>query len=310
MTSAIIVGSRGAGLTTFVGLLYTAQVRFATEDDGDASFRFHAPRETLRQLEAIYGELGAGRFPTRDVDFEEHSLSFVLDFPRRRALPWPRGGGSSPSSVRIGGVTTEELAELRAHESVVGESTRLLYHSPVVILLVDASRLRCEADGPTGPFFSENDAQLAAALEVLGRYLSTEPKRRARTMHPLFVLTKLDRCPAAALARLHLPTGPVAGWSENDRQRVGQNALASYLPETGRWLSQAAGGRGGSVPVAPPRWYFSSLRIEAGEGSPRIARRSRFPAGSWEPEYPYEEYRALIEHLGELSQRLPDVGES
>jgi hypothetical protein len=52
------------------------------------------------------------------------------------------------------------------------------------------------------------------------------------------------------------------------------------------------------------------LRIESGEGGPRIARRSRFPIGSWEPEYPYEEYRALIEHLGELSQRLPDVGEN
>ncbi len=309
MTSAIIVGSRGAGLTTFVGLLYTAQVRLATEEDGDGSFRFHAPRETLRHLEAIYGELGAGRFPTRDVDFEEHSLSFVLSSPRRRTVPWPRGGGSSPSSIRIGGVTTEELAELRAHESVVGESTRLLYHSPVVILLVDASRLRCEADGPAGPFFSENDAQLAAALEVLGRYLSTEPKRKARTMHPLFVLTKLDRCPAAAHARLHLPAGPVAGWSENDRQRVGQNAFASYLPATGRWLSQTSGGRG-SVSIALPRWYFSSLRIESGEGGPQIARRSRFPIGSWEPEYPYEEYRALIEHLGELSQRLPDVGES
>ena len=309
MTSAIVVGSRGAGLTTFVGLLYTAQVRFATEDGGDAAFRFHAPRETLRQLESIYGELGAGRFPTRDVDFEERSLSFVLNFPRRRTVPWARGGGSSPSSVRLGGVTTEELAELRAHESAVGESARLLFHSPVVILLVDASRLRCEADGAGGPFFAENDAQLAATLEVLGRYLSTEPKRKARAMHPLFVLTKLDRCPAAAQSRLSLPTGPVASWSEGDRRRVGQNALASYLPATGRWLSQTAGGRG-SVSVALPRWYFSSLRIEPGEGGPRIARRSRFPSGSWEPEYPYEEYRALIEHLGELSQRLPDVGES
>lgn len=304
MTSAVIVGSRGSGLTTFVGLLYTAQVRLGTE--ARDTFRFHAERETLRQLDHVYADLGAGRFPTRDVDFEEHSLSFDLSFgSASRLLPWSRAGKADHASVRVGGMTTEEIGELRAHESAVGESTRLLFHSQVVLLLVDASRLRSEADGTSGPLFTENDAQLAATLEVLGRYLSTEAKRKARTMHPLMVLTKLDRCPAAARTRLAIPSTPIAAWSAEERQRLGQKLLNDYLPATGRWLAAAAGG-GAPVPIAPPRWYFSSLRIEeAGEG-PRIARRSRFPVGGWEPEYPYEEYRALIEHLGELAQRLPD----
>jgi len=77
MTSALVVGDRGSGLTTFVGLLYTAQVRLGTEEADE--FRFHADRESIRQLEAIYGELGAGRFPERDVNWEEHPLSLSSD---------------------------------------------------------------------------------------------------------------------------------------------------------------------------------------------------------------------------------------
>jgi len=48
MNSALIVGDQGSGLTTFVGLLYTAQVRLGTE--AADKFRFHADRDTIQQL--------------------------------------------------------------------------------------------------------------------------------------------------------------------------------------------------------------------------------------------------------------------
>ena len=305
MTSAVIVGARGSGLTTFIGLLYTAQVRFGTEE-GDA-FRFHVERETLRQLNEVYGELGAGRFPTHDVDWEEHSLSFVLSFRPSWARRWRRPGrhgesGAGNARVRVGGITTEELAELREHDAVVGESTRLLFHSPVVLPLVDASRLRFEDSGSGG-----YDGQLAATLEFLGRYLSTEPERRAREMHPLFVLTKFDVCSGAMRDQLGAPPGPAAAWPEAARRAVGQRILERGLPRTGALL--AASARAGPVRIAPPQWYFSSLRLEEGGEVPRIARRSRAPVGGWEPEYPYEEYRALIERLGWLASHLPDAAD-
>jgi hypothetical protein len=309
VTSAVIVGARGSGLTTFIGLLYTAQVRFGTEA-GD-EFRFHVERETLQQLNEIYGELGAGRFPTHDVDWDEHSLSFVLSFRASRLLRWRRPGrnaeGSGNAQVRVGGITTEELAELREHDAVVGESTRLLFHSPVVLPLVDASRLRVEDAGSPTSSPAGYDAQLAATLDLLAKYLSTEPERKAREMHPLFVLTKFDLCPAATRDRLGAPAGPVAAWSEEVRRAVGQRILERCLPRTGAFL--AASDRASPVRIAPPRWYFSSLRVEEGGEVPHIARRSRAPVGGWEPEYPYEEYRALIERLGQLARHLPDAAE-
>jgi hypothetical protein len=306
MSSALVVGDRGSGLTTFVGLLYTAQVRLGTEEADE--FRFHADRETIRQLEAIYGELGAGRFPERDVDWEEHPLSFVLGFRNGTLRGFSRRGqagegGFGTVRVQVGGISTQELAELREHDAILEESTRRLLRSQVIIPLVDASRLLPQPDGPGSSALARYDGMLATTLDLLGRFLSADRNRRVRTMYPLFVLTKLDQCPPATMTQLRAPPGLPATWPADDRQGFGQKVLEQYLPKTRLFLAPL--GRGSHLTIDPPQWYFSSLLLTEDRGVPRIVRRSLAPIGGWEPEYPFEEYRALIERLGRLAQRLP-----
>jgi hypothetical protein len=306
MSSALVVGDRGSGLTTFVGLLYTAQVRLGTEEADE--FRFHADRETIRELEAIYGELGAGRFPEREFNWEEHPLSFVLGFRNGRLGGFSRHrseeeGGFGTVRIQVGGISTQELAELREHDAVLEESTRRLLRSQMVVLLVDASRLLPAAEAPPPPALARYDTMLAATLDLVGRFLSAERSRKARTMYPLFVLTKLDRCPAETLAQLEAPPAAPSTWAPDDRARFGERVLERYLPETRKLLGPS--GRGTRLVKEPPLWFFSYLRVTEGVGAPRIERRSRAPVGGWEPEYPFEEYRALIEHLASLAQRLP-----
>ena len=306
MSSALVVGDRGSGLTTFVGLLYTAQVRLGTEEADE--FRFHADRETIRQLEAIYGELGAGRFPERDVNWEEHPLSFILGFRTGmlRGLPG-RGateeGGFGTVRVQVGGISTQDLSELREHDAILEDSTRRLLRSQVIIPLVDASRLFPGPDGPRSPALARYDRMLAATLDLVGRFVAADRRRKARTLHPLFVLTKLDQCPPATLTELGAPPGPVTDWPELARREFGGRILERYLPETLLFL--APSGRGAHLAIEPPQWYFSHLQLSEDRGVPRIVRRSRAPIGGWEPEYPFEEYRALIERLVWLAHRHP-----
>jgi hypothetical protein len=306
MSSALVVGDRGSGLTTFVGLLYTAQVRLGTEEADE--FRFHADRETIRQLEAIYGELGAGRFPERDISWEEHPLSFLLGFRNGKLRGLPRRGpqeegGFGTVRVQVGGISTQELAELREHDAILEESTRRLLRSQVIIPLVDASRLLPEPDGPGSPGLARLDSTLAATLDLVGRFLAAERNRRARTLYPLFVLTKLDRCPPETLVQLRAPPGPLAEWPRIARQGFGRRVLERYLPETMLYL--APSGRGSDLAIEPPEWFFSRLALTEDRGGPRIVRRSLAPVGGWEPDYPFEEYRALIERIAQLAQRLP-----
>jgi len=310
MGSALVVGDRGSGLTTFVGLLYAAQIRLGTEE-GD-EFRFSADRETLRQIEEIYGELVAGRFPVADADWDTHPLSFVFGF---RSGRFGRLGGSGVEHngdfdsfrIRVGGISVDTVAELSEHDAVLEESTRQLLRSPVVLPLVDASRLLpLSEEGGRRPL-EQYDRMLAMTLDLVSRFVSASGPRKGRTLYPMFVVTKFDRCPPETLAQFLVPEGSPASWPAGTRESVGENILTSYLPETLR-LFQRTKSRGGGT-IALPNWIYSSLQLLPAAEGVRIARRSRIPIGGWEPEYPFEEYSILIHQLAELAHRLPNWNE-
>lgn len=304
MASALVLGERGCGLTTFIGLLYTAQVRLGTESTDQ--FRFHAERESIRQMEAVYGELGAGRFPAADVDWEQHPLSFVFGF-RKGAAGWLPGGGSSEegfTTVRfqVGGMPAENVSELRDHDAVLDAGTLRLLRSPILIPIVDGAWLVPDRSSIAGLPLARYDQHLSATLDLLRRFLAADRNRRARQMFPLFVVTKSDRVQAETWKSLGAPEGPPEQWPVEARQRVGDHVLEGYLPATGKFLSQVT--RDG-VRLSRPDWYFSGLRTEEKGDELRILRRRISPWSGWEPEYPFAEYRGLLERIGELAGRLP-----
>lgn len=305
MASALVLGERGCGLTTFVGLLYTAQVRLGTENADE--FRFHAERESILQMEAVYGELGSGRFPAADVDWERHPLSFVFGF-RRGHIAWFAGGGGSGeqgfATVRfqVGGMPADVVAELRDHDAVLDRTTLNLLRSPIQIPIVDGAGLVPDRSSIAGLPLARYDQQLAATLDLLRKFLAADRNRRARQMFPLFVVTKFDRVAPETLKSLGAPAGGPMTWTSEDRQAVGNQILQGYLPATADFLSRTAKD---GVRLGKPGWFFSGLRTEEKGDEIRILRRRISPLSGWEPEYPFEEYRAMLARIGELAGRLP-----
>jgi hypothetical protein len=305
MASALVLGERGCGLTTFVGLLYTAQVRLGTENADE--FRFHAERESILQMEAVYGELGAGRFPAADVDWERHPLSFVFGF-RRGNLSWFSGRGASGqkgfATVRfqVGGMPADVVSELRDHDAVLDGPTLRLLRSPILIPIVDGAWLVPDRSSIAGLPLARYDQHLSVTLDLLRKFLAADRDRRARQMFPLFVVTKFDRVLPEALKELRAPAGSPEEWTREARHALGSRILEGYLPATAEFLARAADD---GVRLVDPDWYFSSLRTEEKGDEIRILRRRISPVSGWEPEYPFEEYRGLLARIGELAGRLP-----
>ncbi len=298
MTSALVVGEAGAGRTTFVGLLYTAVVRLGTEDRDD--FRFHAERESILRLERVYGALGSGRFPDVGLSLDEEPLKFVLGFRRNGLGRWGHPGVGADDEfervpLHVGGLPTEEIAELATHAPVLDEPTRQLLRSPVVIALVNAAAIPLRPGGIDGLPMARYDVDLARALETVARFLGVERSRKARRLYPVFVLTQFDRLPEETLRALDAPAGEPSSWSKVARTAFGSRLMETHLPETARFLHRSRESR---VVTIAPCWFFSELATETTGGDTRIRRRSRIPVGGWEPEYPYEEYRALLVELG------------
>ena len=305
MTSALVLGEKGCGLTTFVGLLYTAQVRLGTENSDE--FRFHAERESIRQMEAVYGELGAGRFPAADFDWERNPLSFVFGFRRGRAA-WFAGRGRAEDQgfatvrFRVGGMPAEAVSELRDHDAVLDASTLRLLRSPIQIPIIDGAWLVPDRLGIGALPLARYDQHLAGTLDLLRQFLAANRDRRARQMFPMFVVTKFDRVPPSTLQALEAPAGPPGGWTAAARLAVGGRILRGYLPATSEFLTRA---KNDGVRLSDPDWFFSGLRIEEHGDEVRIARRRISPVSGWEPEYPFEEFKGLLTRIGELAGRLP-----
>src|SRR5438445_10538638 len=63
MPRVVIVGGQNSGKTTFLGLLYAAQVKFGS--DKAAGFRFHAAFASLDESSGVLQRLMSGSFPDR-----------------------------------------------------------------------------------------------------------------------------------------------------------------------------------------------------------------------------------------------------
>ena len=301
MTSALVVAGRGSGLSTFFGLLYTAEVRLGSEEADE--FRFHVDRESIQRLGGIYGELGDGRFPESEVDWQRSPLTFL--FARRRSpLGRLRGGAAAdgefvPFPVEIGGIPIDEVAELAERDAVLDPTTRRLLGSPIVLGLIAATDLPTTDERP--PQLVEEDRRLATALGLVLRFRAGARRRAARHLFPIFVMTKWDRVAPAAAERLRLPPGPTIAWAASARADLAARLTSTVLPATAAVLSSPPDRR---VSVAPAEWFFSEVATEPGDPH-RVRRRWRTPVGGWEPDYPYGEYHALLERMGELAVRLP-----
>src|SRR5579859_122136 len=82
MCPAAILGDRACGKTTFLGLLYAAQVKYGTRVVD--SFRFHAPLQSLRLMSQVYEGMKDARFPGATLKDEMTEIGFVFGY--RKAL--------------------------------------------------------------------------------------------------------------------------------------------------------------------------------------------------------------------------------
>ena len=81
MLQVAIVGDRDSGKTTFLGLLYAAQVKSGSDRADD--FRFHATMESLEEITLVFQRLMSGSFPDSATKEGIHEMRVHLGYRRR-----------------------------------------------------------------------------------------------------------------------------------------------------------------------------------------------------------------------------------
>src|SRR6266566_408979 len=223
-----LLGDRASGKTTFLGLLYSAQVKYGTGVQDD--FRFHAPIQSLNLMSAVYEGMKDGRFPSATLKEEITELGFVFGYLRKVVgkLPYyirQQNWVQPFSTLRFSAydVSGEDIEEFIDTGIASRPLIQQLLKSVVVVVLVDCSKMTTEVDTAAYKKMLRYDSTVAKLLVAFQTYKKQEydrlkdsgVKADAPRIYPAFVLAKFDTLKDDVLARLGLHLmHPVRGGRE------------------------------------------------------------------------------------------------
>ncbi|TLZ62203.1 MAG: hypothetical protein E6K13_06075 [Methanobacteriota archaeon] len=321
MCPCAILGDRASGKTTFLGLLYAAQVRYGTGLRDD--FRFHAPSGSLNLMSAVYEGMKDARFPSATLKEEITELSFVFGYLRKvvgklpvaiREQSWVNPYSTLKfSAYDVSGEDIEEFIETGIASKPIIQQ---LLKAVVVVVMVDCSKMTIDVDTPTYKKMLKYDSTIAKLLVSFQTYKKQEYDRmvnqgmgaEAPIIYPAFVLAKFDTIRDEVLQKLGLHRGFPPVDEKRKRKDYAEALLRVFLPQT---LSQIRGGKVAGVSMDKSAYFLSYVRTERPEGmeavgAPKIVRIGFRPEGGGDPDFSYDEYVAFIEHFRGIAHKIPD----
>jgi len=302
----VIVGDRNSGKTTFLGLLYTAQVKSGS-DKADA-FRFHAGFESVDEVTGVFERLMSGSFPDSAAKEGVRDVSFRLGYrrPGRGILSRQRSKGwGSDAFVSFRLIVLKafenEMARPGEGSSVTDATLRDALGSEAMVIVVDATKLTAADKDPQLVPLRKFDA----AVDSLLTSIQHSRAHGAQTVfHPIFMFSKFDRVNPEALRLANLEDAPPGVKKKGPRAAYAKALLDRNLPKT---MARVRSRERRGMEFAEPSYFFSWVRTDdAVRGGAERVRLRRSGAVGWEPDYSSDEYLAFLERLWDIAAQIKD----
>lgn len=319
---AAILGDRASGKTTFLGLLYAAQVKYGTGLQD--TFRFSSTPQSLKFMAAVYQNMKDGMFPSATLKDEMSLVEFIFGYRKMIAgrLPawikeqrWMNPFATLDfGAYDVSGEDVQEFIETGVAASPVIQQ---LLRAFVVVILVDCSKMTTDVDSQLYKRMLKYDGDVATLCVAFQKYKKDEYERMkaqgmkpdAPIIFPAIVLSKFDTLRDEVLARLGLTRGMPPRQKQRERKEYAEALLRAFLPQT---LSQIRGGKVAGVSFDQTTYFISWIHTEKAEGGmapvgpPRIVRKGFSADGGADIDYSYDEYVAFIEHFRNVANKVPD----
>lgn len=302
MPHIVIVGDRESGKTTFLTLLYAAQVKSGS--DREDSFRFHAAFDSLDEMSAAFQQLMSGSFP--DAFTKEGIRGITFHFSYRKSgigiLSRLRSRGGTPGAstsfhfILLRNLD-EEMERFRRGSSLANAALRDVLESDAIAILVDSTNLATKEEdrqlGPRGRY----DAAVESMLTVLQRSKGQGGRER---LYPIFIFSKFDSVDPKALKAAGVEGTPPDLRKTGARAAYAEALLEYSLPRTmAKVRARETPGRA----FAAAAYFFSSVRTETTAATQRPKVRLRRIGGAgWEPDYASDEYLGLLEWFWKIAR--------
>jgi len=305
MPQVVIVGDRDSGRTTFLGLLYVAQVQSGS--DRADRFRFHSTFESMEEITVLFQRLMSGGFPDSATKEGIREMRVHLGYRGRGrgVLSRLRSRAWSPDSVAtfrfiLSRTLDDEVSGFLHGSSVANGRLSDILEGDAMAILVDSTKLGVNGEEPPEGAIERYDVAVEAFLTAIQRWRARGGRSR---VYPVFVLTKFDGIRPEVLRAAKVDDSPPQADRTAERAKYGEALLGRNLPKT---FKKLAPGEKGGLEFARPTYFFSWVRTEAASsGRPGKIRLRRTASFGWEPDYSKEEYVALLEHLWGVGTRTP-----
>ena len=297
----VIVGDRNSGKTTFLGLLYAAQVKFGS-DKADG-FRFHASFESLDEISGVFQRLMSGSFPDAATKEGVREIAFRLGHRRSGLgiLSRRKSRGSSPDSSASFQLILlksfeDEMARSGNRGSVDQRTLSSALTGDAFVIMIDATSLAvADEEGELAPS-GKYDEAVASLLMAIQR---SRDQAQDKFLHPIFVLSKFDQVDPEVLRHMDLDAAPPEVSKKGPHAEYAKRLVEPSMPKT--MAALRSGGRRG-LQFATPVYFFSWVRTdEPALGRDERLRLRRRGAVGWEPDYPSDEYLAFLECLAGIA---------
>lgn len=306
MPRIVIVGDRGSGKTTFLGLLYTAQVKSGSDKADD--FRFHAAFESLDEISGVFQRLMSGGFPDAATKEGLREVTFRLGYrtPGRGILSRQRSQGwASDAFVSFQLIVLkafeDEIARHREGSSITDATLRDALVSDAIVIMVDARKLGAADEDPQVGPWGKYDAALESLLSTIQRSRAHDERT---LLYPIFVFSKFDQVDPEATRLANVEGTPPAVSKKGPRAAYAKTLLDRSLPRT---MAKVRARERQALEFATPSYFFSWVRTEeAAPGQAERIRLRRRGAVGWEPDYSTDEYLAFLECLWDIGAHTRD----
>jgi len=320
--SAVIMGTRGCGKSTVLGLLHQAMTIHTNTRPG--VFRFYIkPNDLNRLLQNTTHRMLRGEFPAYGPANKD-DISILLGFkPKSRALfrAWKNnlwtfaGEGFNFKGLgmllRVYDVSGEAINQYSTAPNIdIFLKVNEIFDSNILILLIDCKKFTNTTRGDKWETMLQFDR---ACARIVNAYLEYRRRNKQKEkIYPIYLFTKLDEMDGEIKKEFRVEQIESAKkYEEKVCGEIGNALLQRYMSTTRAVIeAHTTGFRAHRVSVEREKYFFSWVGIEKIEGiaTPETQRLKVIQiedenGARFQNDFPLFMYEAMLEYIVHIGEK-------
>lgn len=303
-----IIGEKDSGKTTFLILLYAAQIKYSDVSEGE--FRFYINPQSIKIISEEYNRMQLGSWPSDKLITRVGGVSFLYGREDSSAINSIMKIFGKPKSIptitlnfSIYDFSDSELSEIVNSNIMkfmnISKRVESLLSTRVLIIIIDSSKLkrtRFSQENAKKRITDQNieagknsDTYISNALTNISRY-------NRDIIYPIFVFTKFDLIDPRVLFDLKLPKKPPAINNLTNRKKFAERLLTKFYPNTLKMI------KGDKKMNYDGHCFFTKIATQKnsdGSLSPALKPKREF---GYELDCSYQEFNGFIEYIENISE--------